>query len=173
LEQEGVEHSFDVLIHKQFQYVMKNLKLFSIALLYLAFGFSMTSCTKDDPAIDNSASNVQNTVKSGTWWITSFIDSGNDETNHFNGYSFTFGSNDVLTSTNGSSSVTGTWNISDSNSNDDSIDDLHFNIQFNQTNDFEELNEDWNIISRTSTRIELIHISGGNGGTDYLTFEKQ
>jgi hypothetical protein len=25
---------------------------------------------------------------------------------------------------------------------------------------------------RTSTKIELIVVSGGNGGTDYLTFEK-
>jgi hypothetical protein len=39
-------------------------------------------------------------------------------------------------------------------------------------NDFEDLNDDWDIISRSSTKIELIDISGGNGGTDYLTFEK-
>jgi hypothetical protein len=152
---------------------MKNIKLFSIALLCLVAAISITSCTNDDPAIDNSATVVQNTVQSGTWRITSFIDSGKDETNHFNGYAFTFGSNNVLTAANGSNSFTGSWSISDDNSNDDSIDDLHFNIQFNLSNDFENLNEDWNVVSRTSTRIELIHVSGGNGGTDYLTFEKQ
>jgi len=151
---------------------MKNIKLFSIALFCLVGGISMVSCTKDDPANDNSATNVQNTVQSGTWHITSFIDSGDDETNHFNGYAFTFGNNDVLTSSNGSNSFTGSWNISDSNRNDYIINDLHFNINFNLTNDFESLNEDWNIVSRSSTRIELIHVSGGNGGTDYLTFEK-
>ncbi len=41
------------------------------------------------------------------------------------------------------------------------------------TTDFEELSDDWDIISHSSTKIELIDISGGNGGTDYLTFEKQ
>jgi hypothetical protein len=151
---------------------MKNIFFSSALLLCFAGLLSLTSCSNGDPAIDNSQTGVQNTVQSGTWHITSFVDSGKDETNHFSGYSFTFGNNDVLTSTNGSSTFTGVWNISDSNSNDDSINDLHFNIQFNLTNDFESLNEDWSIISRTNTRIELIHISGGNGGTDYLTFEK-
>jgi hypothetical protein len=54
---------------------------------------------------------------------------------------------------------------------DDSSDDLDFNIFFNVANDFEDLNDDWDIISQSSSKIELIDISGGNGGTDYLTFE--
>ena len=37
---------------------------------------------------------------------------------------------------------------------------------------FEDLNDDWDFISQSSTKIELIDVSGGNGGTDYLTFEK-
>ena len=37
---------------------------------------------------------------------------------------------------------------------------------------FEEISEDWRVISRTTTKIELKHISGGDGSTDYLTFEK-
>jgi hypothetical protein len=39
------------------------------------------------------------------------------------------------------------------------------------TNDFEDLNDDWDIISHSPTKIELKDVSGGNGGTDYLTFE--
>ena len=148
---------------------MKNI-LFS--LLCLAGFVTFTSCSKDDSSNNNTTTGVQNTVKAGTWQITSFIDSGNDETNHFHNYSFTFSDNNALAATNGTNTFTGTWSIDDSNSNDDSIDDLHFNINFNLSNDFEDLNEDWQIVSRTSTRIELIHISGGNGGTDYLTFEK-
>ena len=151
---------------------MKNTFFFPTILLCLAGFFSLASCSKDDSSNDNSVTNVQNTVQSGAWRITSFIDSGNDETNHFNGFSFTFATNNVISATNGNATYTGTWSIDDDNSNDDSIEDLHFNINFNLTNDFEELNEDWNIISRTSTRIELIHVSGGNGGTDYLTLEK-
>jgi hypothetical protein len=57
-------------------------------------------------------------------------------------------------------------------SNDDSQDDLDFNIYFNLTNDFEDLNDDWDFITFSETKIELIDISEGNGGTDYLTFIK-
>ena len=120
----------------------------------------------------STQSTVQNNVQMGTWRITSFIDSGTNETNHFTGYNFTFNSSGVLNANNGTNDYNGTWSITDSNSNDDSTDDLDFNINFNLTNDFEDLNDDWDFISQTATKIELIDVSGGNGGTDYLTFEK-
>ena len=50
--------------------------------------------------------------------------------------------------------------------------DIDFNIFFSAPADFAELSEDWDIISHTASKIELIHVSGGNGGTDLLTFEK-
>ena len=50
--------------------------------------------------------------------------------------------------------------------------EIDFNIFFSAPPDFAELTEDWNIISYSSQKIELIHESGGNGGTDLLTFEK-
>ncbi|MBK5192687.1 MAG: hypothetical protein JJE07_05645 [Flavobacteriaceae bacterium] len=115
---------------------------------------------------------MKNNLQSGTWKITKFLDSGDDETNHFTGYNFTFGSNGTLTVANGSNTFNGTWSITDSNSNDDTQDDLELVINFNLTNDFEDLNDDWDFVSQSSTKIELIDISGGNGGTDNLTFEK-
>ncbi|MCW5515726.1 hypothetical protein [Muriicola sp. Z0-33] len=50
--------------------------------------------------------------------------------------------------------------------------EIDFNIFFASPEDFSELTEDWNIISYSPNKIELIHESGGNGGTDLLTFEK-
>jgi hypothetical protein len=50
--------------------------------------------------------------------------------------------------------------------------DIDFNIFFASPVDFSELSEDWDIITNSSSKIELIHESGGNGGTDLLTFEK-
>ena len=38
--------------------------------------------------------------------------------------------------------------------------------------DFEELSDDWDITSSSNTKIDLIDVSGGNGGTDTLIFEK-
>ncbi|WJJ97960.1 hypothetical protein [Algibacter luteus] len=144
-----------------------------IILMMLVVLLSFISCSNDD---DNSSINiqnqVQNNVQSGTWRITKFEDSGKDETNHFAGYDFTFNSTGVLNANNGINNYDGTWSLTYSNSNDDSVDDLDFNINFNLTNDFEDLNDDWDFISQTATKIELIDISGGNGETDYLTFEK-
>jgi len=139
----------------------------------LTVSLVMTSCTKDEILTDTQVQEeIQSNVKAGTWRITKFVDSGNDETNHFSGYNFTFTSNGDLTASNGVNNYSGTWSITDSNSNDDSPDDLDFNIFFNLTNDFEDLVDDWDILTQTSTRIELKDVSGGNGGTDYLTFEK-
>ena len=101
------------------------------------------------------------------------MESGNDETNHFSGYDFTFSADGKLFAENGVNSYEGAWSISDSNSNDDSQNDLHFNIFFNLSNDFEDLNDDWDVLSNSDVKIELIDVSGGNGGTDYLTLEKK
>lgn len=152
---------------------MKNIQLIPALLICMSGLFTLASCSNsnDNPA-DLQQTVIQNNVQSGDWRITSFIDSGKDETGHFTGYTFKFESNGTLTSTNGSNTFSGTWNISDSNSNDDSSGDLDFNILFNLTNNFEDLSEDWQIVSQSATRIELIHISGGNGGTDHLTFER-
>ena len=146
-----------------------------ITTLLAVFYFMLFAigCTNDDDGPSNSTKDqIETSVQNGTWRITKFIDSDEDETNHFAGYNFTFLSSGVLKADNGVNQYDGTWSITDSNSNDDSVDDLDFNINFNLTNDFEDLNDDWDIISRSSTKIELIDISGGNGGTDYLTFQK-
>ena len=136
---------------------------------------ALSSCTKSSINGSSNASvqsQVQTHVQSGGWRISKFIDSGTDETSNFNGFSFSFQSNGVLNATNGSVNYSGTWSITDSNSNDDSKDDLDFNINFNLTNDFEDLNDDWDIVSYSSNKIELYDVSGGGGGTDYLTIEK-
>jgi hypothetical protein len=152
---------------------MKKLKI--LMLLYLVFLVNVASmCSNDD---DNSSSSVNqttvvNTVSSGTWRITLYNDSGTIKTNQFTGYNFTFGPSNVLTATNGTQTYTGVWSVTDSNSNDDSLDDLDFNIAFTAPANFLELTDDWDIQSRTDTKIGLIDVSGGNGGTDYLTFEK-
>jgi hypothetical protein len=124
---------------------------------------------------DNSASKqdeIKDTVISGTWRITYYWDTDKEETSKFSGYNFTFGSNGVLTAVKSSTTITGSWSITDSNSNDDSLNDLDFNILFSAPADFADLSDDWDIQEYTSTQIKLIDVSGGNGGTDYLTFQK-
>ena len=152
---------------------MKTLKL--IPILLCIFMLNVASmCSSDD---NNSSSNVAQTqviatASSGTWRVTLYNDSGTVKTSNFTGYNFTFAASNVLTASNGTNTYAGTWSVSDSNSNDDTIDDLNFNIAFGAPANFADLTDDWHIQSRTDTKIELIDVSGGSGGTDYLTFEK-
>ena len=152
-----------------------NIKRMKIRILIcLTSLLSIVSCSNknDDTPSNTTQTTVKTNVQSGTWRITKFIDSGTEETNHFTGFNFTFNSSGVLNANNGTTNYDGSWSITDSNSNDDSQDDLDFNISFNLTNDFEDLNDNWDFISQSTTTIALIDVSGGNGGTDYLTFEQ-
>lgn len=157
---------------------MKTKHTFFYALLsLLCFSLMSSTCSSDDDNMPNSS--VQDAVmvsQSGTWKISSFIDSGQNETNHFTGYTFTFEDDGDVTATNGSNTLTGSWSITNSNSNDDSNDDsdMDFNIFFpvDESSAFEDLNDDWDISSYNENTINLIDVSGGNGGTDTLTFTR-
>ncbi len=63
--------------------------------------------------------------------------------------------------------MNGTWTTG----TDDST--PKFIINFSATNGpFEEISEDWQILNASATRVELKHVSGGDGSIDMLTFEK-
>jgi len=158
---------------------MKKFTYYSI----LACVFMLTTastCSNDDddsPSPTPSTSNPQpviNAATSGTWRVTYYYDTDSEETGQFSNYNFTFGGGNVLTAVNGATTVTGSWSVTDSNSSndDDSSSDLDFNINFSSPDNFSELSDDWDIVSYSATKIELIDVSGGNGGTDLLTFEK-
>jgi hypothetical protein len=150
---------------------MKKVTIYAL-LGFLFFLNTASMCSSDDSSSLNNQSDVINTATSGTWKIILYNDSDVIKTSDFAGYNFTFNSNGVLSAVGVDLTIDGTWSVTDTNSSDDSIDDLDFNIFFTSPVDFAELSDDWDIVSKTATKIELIHISGGNGGTDYLTFEK-
>jgi len=150
-------------------------KLFIYPALAMVFFMNTASmCSSDSSASSSSdPTPVINTATQGTWRVTTYTSSGTDETNHFTGYNFTFGSNNVLTATNGTNTYVGTWSVSTDDSNDDNpSNDLDFNIAFGSPADFLDLTDDWDVTTYSSTTISLIDVSGGNGGTDVLIFTK-
>jgi hypothetical protein len=140
----------------------------SIGLLTMA-----TACSK----WQNNQQQITKISTDGTWSISSYIDDGDDETADFSTFRLHFMESGVLHGTDllssSSTPYEGTWSLTDSNSNDDSLDDLDFNMNFNVGNKLDDLSDDWDIISYTDTEIKLIDVSGGGGGTDYLTLTKQ
>ena len=134
------------------------------------------SCSSDDDGNslnNNSISTVVKTMNSGTWKITKYIDRENNDTADFSGYDFTFTENNILMANKGADEIMGSWLVATNSSNDDSpTNDLDFIISFSGPEKFMELTDDWEIKSSTFNKLELIDVSGGNGETDYLTFEK-
>lgn len=147
---------------------MKNILLPMIALGLLA------SCSK----WKNDQKQINKAAIDGTWIVSSYIDDGDDETADFTTFRLDFLDDGILNGTDllssNSNPYVGSWSVTDSNSNDDdSLEDLDFNINFAVGNKLDDLSDDWDIISYTDTEIKLIDVSGGGGGTDYLTLTKQ
>jgi hypothetical protein len=145
------------ITHKKLYQMKTTLMVLALATLLIV------SCSKDDSITVN---NVSTTVTSGNWRVTYFWDTDHEETSNFNGYTFTFSGGNVLTAVNGGTTITGTWQTGNDNST------VKLIINFVSPGNFSELSEDWHVIERTDTKIRLQHVSGGSGGTDFLTFEK-
>lgn len=159
------------------------------SILFLFVVILFFSCESSDDIVANSEINlteIKATATSGSWLVARFQEDQVDQTSNFSGYSFTFNTDGVLNADKEDLQITGSWSItSDSSSNedesdddsssddDDSSDDVDFNIFFSSSSNLEELSEDWDIVSYTDTRIELKHISGGDGSIDILVFEKE
>lgn len=149
-----------------------------LILIIALYGYALAGCSSDDSSKndDQTVQQIAQIVENGNWRITYFVDSGENETGDFTGYSFSFNNDGTLIAENGSNTISGTWSVSDSSSSDDDngADDKDFNIFFNVPTDhnFDDLIDDWDIVSTSNSKIELVDVSGGNGGTDYLTFEK-
>ena len=146
-----------------------NLRNFAAALILACAGlFTLTSCGKDDEKL---ATQIENNITKGTWRISNFDDSNDDKTDVFEDFDFTFGTNGSLTATNGTLTYTGTWEIVDGDENDDILDDLDFNISFPLTNEFQDLNDDWDIFAQSVDNLELVE-AGGLTDSDLLSFRK-
>lgn len=151
-------------------------KFFLIPLLFSVFMLNVAStCSNDDDSNDDDDNNsssaiitqTQNTFVNGSWRVTLFSEDGSNQTSQFSNYDFVFGTNGTVTAENGSTTMNGTWTTG----TDDST--PKFIINFSATNGpFEEISEDWRILTASATKVELKHVSGGDGSIDLLTFEK-
>ena len=144
-------------------------------LLATMITFICYSCSSDDNDSSNTDAQlileIETHAINGLWQISNYNDSGDDETSDYNGYTFNFEANGVLTATNGANVLTGTWSVTSSNS-DSGDDDIEFNIFFNvsEAHVFDDLIDDWEVSTTSSSQISLFDVSGGDGSTDVLVF---
>lgn len=113
---------------------------------------------------------INASLPAGTWKVSAYNESGTDHTSDFSGYHFTFDEGGAVTVVTATDTVTGTWSATDS----DDDNQTHFNLAFSLTSSpWDELTDDWHVVSQSATSLELEDVSGGNGGTDLLTFTKE
>ncbi|OGU59623.1 MAG: hypothetical protein A2X64_04325 [Ignavibacteria bacterium GWF2_33_9] len=103
----------------------------------------------------------------GNWVVTYYWDDDKEETYKFTGNSFSFLANGTVSVTVSNSTFPGVW----SSGIDDSKAKLY--LIFASPEHLEEISDDWHVVEQTDTKIRLADESGGDGSTDYLTFERQ
>ena len=86
-------------------------------VLMLSLGIMSISCSTDDDGTpnDNSAQIAEliSISVNGTWVISSYVDSGQNETSDYSDYTFIFTSSGDITATSQIATRTGTWSITD------------------------------------------------------------
>lgn len=122
-------------------------KLFFSPVIILSL-LALASCSRNS---DDINPNTQQVVTSGSWKITLFTDSGNDETTEFAAYTFTFGNNGTINAVANGVTKTGAWSIQGSSGK--FIIDLGPKTTANQP--LGELTDDWKILSASDTEIRL------------------
>lgn len=125
--------------------------------------FLILSCSKDDDII--TPENMEQTISKGKWEVTYYWDEDENKTEEFTGFIYEFHDGGKATITNLSKKIDGNW----STGNDEQS--IRFYINFGATDPYGELNDNWEVSERTSTRIKLKE-DDHDGSPDYLTFEK-
>ena len=118
----------------------------------------------DNTGIDDSA--LVQELTTGDWYITNYFDDV-DETASFSDLVFNFTTDGTATANGVGMTTNGTWSTS---AGDETL--LELNLNFGLTPPFDELEEDWDVLEVTNEIIRLKDISGGDGTTDFLTFER-
>jgi len=124
-----------------------------------------SSCTEGNEGnIDDTA--LVQALATGDWYVTYYFDDI-DETTDFDGFVFNYSADGTATATNLGGTTNGSWSTS---SGDETP--LELNLNYGTASPLDGLAEDWDVLEVTSEIIRLKDISGGDGSTDFLTFER-
>lgn len=135
---------------------------------------ALAACSSNDDSGDantNEFEQIKTTLPQGQWKVSKLIDGDSDHTADFESFVFTFKEDGTVSAQNDLFTENGTW-VYDNISSPDSDSDEELDLQFSETTPFDEINDDWKIVSVSNSQIELSDVSGGNGDLEFLTFTK-
>jgi len=138
-------------------------------LILLAVVVIASSCSSDDDSGDantNEFEQIETTLPQGEWEISNYFDGQSDHTIDFESFVFDFKEDGSVVAQNDLLTESGTWAYDNSSSSEELV------LQFGQMTPFNQLNDDWEIVSVSNSTIELSDDSGGNGDIELLTFTK-
>lgn len=125
---------------------------------------AVDDCDENDHYEDPHEIEFADVLVQGEWIVTYFFEDGEDQTEDFEDFTFTFLSNGTFTASNGSAQYQGEWETEF----DD--DEIELELDFDDSGLLDELDDDWILIDFSADRIRLKDSSDGN--TTYLTFER-
>jgi hypothetical protein len=112
----------------------------------------------------NGGSDLSSVLVDGSWTVSSYLEDGNDQTNDYTAFTFSFAADGSVAAT-GGSITNGTWSAQNG--------DNKLVLDFGATIPLDEFNDDWDVIAVSDAQIELRDVSGGDGTIDTLIFTKQ
>lgn len=113
----------------------------------------MASCSSDDDAGDvvtNEFERISSVLPQGTWKVTTLIDGNENHTAAFESFIFTFNEEGSVIAENDLYSETGIWAYRTTAQEGEQL-----VLAFNEVIPFDEINDDWKIVSVTNTKVEL------------------
>ena len=148
------------------KYLLNSLYLVAIVAI---IGMSW-SCTKESASVSSASSqdealqageNITANIVPGTYTILRFIDSGDEITADYNGYTFTFKADGTLIATKGANTFTGTWKLNSAQT--------RMTINIKGTKALNNLSDDsWKVARITDHRIVI-----KKAGPDKVVFVMQ
>ena len=123
----------------------------------LVFGREPVECEGGEPVLADY-------LIEGTWIVALYNDSGVDETADYAGYEIDFREDGTVIAESDTDLIDGTWEVLGT--------DEVLLLNFGGDIPFDEFEDDWPVISVEPMRVELRDVSGGDGTTDILVFER-
>ena len=114
---------------------------------------------------DPDPQELRDILQAGTWYVDTFLEDGDNETDVFSGYDFTFFSNQTVTATNGSENVDGIWIVS--------VVGEELNFEFDMDSPINDADDDdYKVLQFSETSVTLIIRDSSGNIEDTLTFKK-